>query len=116
MCNLIHLEFKSGDPKKAIVFYDNVFGFTLNKWGLHNDCWLNIPADMNNKAHSSIVPISETVSTFYVSSLDKYSERILMYKGKIIAPPIDLPGLGRLVECEDDEGNRFKMLELKDLK
>jgi len=116
MFKQIHLEFKSGDPKKSIIFFNNVFGFTLNRWGTHNDCWLNIPGDMNNKTKSSVVPISEKVSTFYVSNLDKYTDRILQYKGKIISSAVDLSGLGRLVECEDTEGNRFKILEPKTTK
>ena len=62
MSKVIHFELPADDPRRAIAFYEKVFGWTISKWEGPMDYWLKI-------ALHDLCDASEHVFMPYLSEL-----------------------------------------------
>ncbi|MGZ4894306.1 MAG: VOC family protein [Halobacteriota archaeon] len=105
------------DPKRAIAFYEQVFGWTIVKWEGPFDYWeVTTGPDNEPGINGAIVPRrmpeQVTANTVSVASVDEVTKTIEETGGKVIVPKQTVPGEGYLVYCADTEGNVFGVMQL----
>lgn len=81
MSRVIFFEFPADDPKRAIAFYEKVFGWTITKWEGPFDYWLITtgPDDepgINGAIMPRRMPEQVTVDTMSVESVDDFTKKI----------------------------------------
>jgi hypothetical protein len=117
MPRIVHFEIYADDPKRAIKFYEGLFGWEFTKWeSSEQEYWLITtgpddepgingglggPRDLPDKA----------VNTIDVKDIEMVLEHIVDYGGEIIAPKMPVPGVGWLAYCRDTEGVLFGMMQ-----
>ena len=116
MPRVIHFEIAADDPLRAKTFYEQVFGWKIDKWEGPMDYWLittgpsgepGIDGGLGKRSE----PGSGTENTIGVDSVDDYLAKIVAHGGKVIRPKAAVPGIGWLAYCEDSEGNRFGLMQ-----
>lgn len=116
MPRVIHFEIAADDPLRAKAFYEQVFGWKIDKWEGPMDYWLittgpsgepGIDGGLGKRSE----PGSGTENTIGVDSVDEYLAKIVAHGGKVIRPKAAVPGIGWLAYCEDSEGNRFGLMQ-----
>lgn len=116
MPRVIHFEIPADDPERAIAFYQNVFGWKIQKWEGPMDYWListgpeEEPGIDGGLGHRTD-PETGTENTIGVENLDEYVEMVEAHGGKVIRPKSAVPGVGWLAYCQDTEGNRFGLMQ-----
>ncbi|MGZ4885801.1 MAG: VOC family protein, partial [Halobacteriota archaeon] len=105
------------DPKRAIAFYEQVFGWTIVKWEGPFDYWeVTTGPDNEPGINGAIVPRrmpeQVTANTVSVASVDEVTKTIEETGGKVIVPKQTVPGEGYLVYCADPERNVFGVMQL----
>jgi hypothetical protein len=98
----------AGDPKRAMKFYEKVFGWKFQKWG-EQEYWL---AETGEKAEpgidGAIMPKKENyplvVNTIGVKDIDETIRKIEKNGGKIVVPKMEVPMQGTLAYFMDTEG------------
>jgi predicted enzyme related to lactoylglutathione lyase len=115
MPRVIHFEVHTDDPKRAIAFYENVFGWKVKKWDGPMDYWfLNTGEDDKPGIDGGIVRRMEQRHTnivIDVPSVDEYLEKVVDAGGKVLMPKATVLGIGYIGYCEDTEGNAFAIME-----
>ena len=116
MPRVIHFEIPADDPERAIAFYQNVFGWKIDKWEGPMEYWLimtgpeeepGIDGGMTRRTE----PGMGTENTIGVASIDEYLGKIEAGGGKILRPKSTVPGVGYLAYCQDTEGNTFGLMQ-----
>jgi predicted enzyme related to lactoylglutathione lyase len=116
MPRVIHFDIAADDPLRAKTFYEQVFGWKIDKWDGPMDYWLittgpSEEAGIDGGLGMRSEPGSGTENTIGVDSVDDYLARITAHGGKVIRPKAAVPGVGWLAYCEDSEGNRFGLMQ-----
>jgi predicted enzyme related to lactoylglutathione lyase len=116
MPRVIHFDIAADDPLRAKTFYEQVFGWKIDKWDGPMDYWLittgpSEEAGIDGGLGKRSEPGSGTENTIGVDSVDDYLARITAHGGKVIRPKAAVPGVGWLAYCEDSEGNRFGLMQ-----
>ena len=115
MPRIVHFEVMAEDPTRAVKFYQNVFGWQVNKWeGDEEAYWLVTTGTEGEGINGGIAqsrgePL--TVNTVDVPSVDEYVDKVVANGGKVVLPKMAIPGVGYLVYCQDSEGIVFGMME-----
>jgi predicted enzyme related to lactoylglutathione lyase len=117
MPRVVHFELPADDPKRAIAFYERVFGWTITKWEGPLDYWLVATgSDDEPGIHGAITPRMAadqvTTNTVSVASVDDYTKKVVEAGGNVTMPKRAVPGQGYIAYCEDTEGNVFGVMEL----
>jgi len=117
MPRVIFFELPADDPKRAIAFYEKVFGWTITKWEGPFDYWLITtgPDDepgINGAIMPRRMPEQVTVDTMSVESVDDFTKRIVEAGGTVMIPKQAVPGQGYLAYCTDTEGNVFGVMQM----
>ena len=104
------------DPKRAIAFYEKVFGWTIVKWeGPFDYCQITTGPDDQPGINGAITPRMTreqvTTDTIAVESLDDSLEQIVAAGGTITQPKQAIPGIGYVAYCTDTEGNLFGVIQ-----
>jgi uncharacterized protein len=116
MSRVIHFEIAIDDPERAVAFYHEAFGWTIEKWNGPMDYWListgassepGINGALTLRANS-LAPIVNTVG---VPSTDECLAKITAAGGKVLMPKTTIPGVGYLAYCQDTEGNPFGIMQ-----
>ena len=116
MPRVTHFEIPADDPERAISFYENVFGWTIEKWEGPMDYWMVMTGTDDEpgidgglaRRTGSTTGFENTVS---VDSVDDYVAKIEANGGKVIRSKMAVPGVGWLVYCQDTEGNSLGPME-----
>ncbi len=114
MPRAIHFEIAADNLEGVALFYQQVFGWKLN-WAREGAPY--ILADTGEGAGISgaflkrALPNQSTVNTIDVPSVDDFLGRVQAAGGAILAPKVEIPGVGYLAYCVDIEGNPFGILE-----
>jgi predicted enzyme related to lactoylglutathione lyase len=114
---MMWFELPADDPKRAIAFYEKVFGWTIVKWEGPFDYWQIItgPDDEPgiNGAIFSRRRMAErvTTDTIAVESVDDSLEQIVAAGGSVSRPKQAVPGIGFIAYCTDTEGNLFGIIQ-----
>ena len=126
----MHFEIPSDDIERSKKFYNELFGWNIEKWPGTNDRQLTSAAtgqpmeywmvtttdDKGNKALGGgmmkrQMPEQQVTNYINVKSVDEYSSRVKMLGGKVVAPKMAVPGMGYFVLCLDTENNSFAIWE-----
>jgi predicted enzyme related to lactoylglutathione lyase len=116
MSKVTHFELPADDPKRAIAFYEKVFGWTITKWEGPFDYWLvtTVSDDepgINGAITPRMMPEQVTTDTIGVESLDDSLKKIVEAGGTITQPKQAVPGVGYIAYCSDTEGNLFGLIQ-----
>jgi predicted enzyme related to lactoylglutathione lyase len=121
MPRVVHFEIHAGDPERAIIFYEKVFGWTFQKWEGSMPYWLvTTGPDDQRGINGGMVPrrgeidgtaVIAYVCTVDVESIDASIATVEKSGGTVVLPKMPVPGVGWLVYCKDTEGNIFGMMQ-----
>jgi uncharacterized protein len=107
-------EIPADNPQRAIKFYEQVFGWKIDKWG-SEDYWLittgpDAEPGINGRItlRSTAAHVTDTVS---VPNLDEAVSKVVASGGKVAVPKMPVPTMGWLAYCTDTEGNLFSMIQ-----
>ncbi|MFP3853379.1 MAG: VOC family protein [Anaerolineales bacterium] len=120
MNRVVHFEIHATNPKRAMSFYSEVFGWRFEQWGESN-YWLieTGPAEepgINGGLLPREIEVEGQDVIAYVCTIDVESVRGTSLKvgangGQVIVPKTPLPGMGWHASCKDTEGNLFGLIE-----
>jgi len=101
---------------RAIQFYQDVFGWKIEKWEGPMDYWLIKTGDPSGAGVDAGLARREDPSQFMtpvkdVASVDDFAARVTASGGTIIQPKMTIRGVGYLVSCKDTEGNTFSIMQ-----
>ncbi|NIM91945.1 MAG: VOC family protein [Candidatus Aminicenantes bacterium] len=116
MPRVVHFEISVDDPERAISFYEDVFGWKIEKWEGPVDYWLITTGPENEPGIDGAFmrrqdPAVPTINTVSVASADEFLTKITQAGGKVITPKQTIPGVGYSAYCQDTEGNTFGIIE-----
>jgi predicted enzyme related to lactoylglutathione lyase len=115
MPRVIHFEINVDDPKRAVEFYEKVFGWKINKWEGPAEYWLVSTGDEKqpviNGAIMKRMDKATTVNTIDVPSVDEYVKKVVKAGGKQVSKKNTIKGIGYFAYCADTEGNIFGVME-----
>ncbi len=121
MPRVVHFEIHADDPQRAVNFYQNVFGWQINKWEGPEDYWLVTTGANNEPGINGAIlqrrgPINGDaviayVCTIDVPDIDEAITKATSQGGTVALPKMPVPGVGWLAYYKDSEGNIFGMLQ-----
>ncbi len=116
MKRVVHFELAADNPDRAVKFYQDVFGWKIEKWEGPVDYWLVTTGEENEPGINGAIKHRAdqkqmTVNTIEVPSIDEFLEKIAKAEGKVIMPKTEIPGIGFHAYCEDTEGNILGIIE-----
>jgi uncharacterized protein len=116
MSRVIHFEIPTDDPERAAKFYQDAFGWEIQKWAGPQDYWLastgqasepGINGGLLRRPHPGAV----TCNTIGVESVDAAVASVTSHGGQLTVPKMAIPGIGYLAYCTDTEGNVFGIMQ-----
>jgi len=112
----IHFDLGATDPARAIAFYKAAFGWTVEKWNGPYEYYLittGVPSEPG--IDGGLAPSKdggvETNLTLGVALLEDVTARVTAAGGSVVGDIHTIPGVGRIVNCKDTEGNGFSLIE-----
>jgi predicted enzyme related to lactoylglutathione lyase len=127
---IVHFEIPADDVERSKKFYNDLFGWKIEKWPGTDDSKLTSAAtgqpieywivtttdDKGNKALGGgmmkrQMPQHQVTNYIGVNSVDEYSSKVEKLGGKVIAPKHAVPGMGCFALCLDTENNVFAIWE-----
>jgi predicted enzyme related to lactoylglutathione lyase len=130
MPTIVHFEIPADDVERSKKFYNDLFGWKIEKWPGTDDSKLTSAAtgqpieywivtttdDKGNKALGGgmmkrQMPQHQVTNYIGVNSVDEYSSKVEKLGGKVIAPKHAVPGMGCFALCLDTENNVFAIWE-----
>lgn len=121
MPTIVHFEIPSDDIERAKKFYNDLFGWKIEKWPgtVANaiEYWMvTTTDDKGNKAlsggmHKRMHPKQQIINYIDVKSVDESSAKVEKIGGKVVAPKTAVPGMGYFAFCLDTENNSFALWE-----
>lgn len=112
-----HFDLSADDPKRAMKFYKDIFGWKFEKWADEQmEYWMITTGkkkkDGINGGLSKRGPEAmPNMNTIDVPSVDKFSKKIVSKGGKIVMPKMAIRKVGWFATCQDTEGNSFGIIE-----
>jgi predicted enzyme related to lactoylglutathione lyase len=115
MPRVVHFEIPSDDPGRAVAFYEQAFGWEINRWEGQSDYWLITTGKEGEPGIDGAIMRREeqktTVNTIDVPSYEEFAQRVEESGGKILTPKMAIPGVGYHSYCMDTEGNVFGIMQ-----
>jgi predicted enzyme related to lactoylglutathione lyase len=124
MPTLVHFEIPSDDIAMSKKFYNELFGWSIEKWpGSESmpegmEYWMiTTTDDEGNKALTGGMMKRQNVQqqgiTNYidVKSVDEYSVKVKNLGGKVVVSKMSVPSMGYFAVCLDTENNTFAIWE-----
>jgi hypothetical protein len=127
---IVHFEIPTDDIERAKKFYNELFGWKIEKLPGTDDSQLTSAAtgqpieywmltttdDKGNKAIGGgmmkrQMPDHRITNYINVNSVDEYASKVEKLGGKIAAPKHAVPGRGYFALCLDTENNPFAVWE-----
>ncbi len=119
---IVHFEIPADDPEKLKQFYENVFGWKIEKTPGPVEYWIinTVPVDeqgrptemgVNGGMMKRQTPEHKLTNYILVESVDEYSRKIEDAGGKIIVPKTAVPSIGYWAMFADPDGNVLAILE-----
>jgi len=109
LARIVHFELNVKDIKKAIKFYEKVFGWKFEKWEGPIDYWLIMTGDENEQGIDGGLGGEEEDFPSVVNMVDVDDVQEVVKKaeangGTILRPKHAVPGVGWLAYIQDSEG------------
>jgi predicted enzyme related to lactoylglutathione lyase len=116
MPRVVHFEISADDPQRAIQFYENAFGWKIEKWSGPTDYWLVMTGPQDEPGIDGGLtkrnsPEERVTNTIDVDSVEAYVDKVVAAGGQVVVPPHAVPGVGYLAYCADTEGNVFGLMQ-----
>jgi predicted enzyme related to lactoylglutathione lyase len=117
MSRVVHFEIPADDPKRAIKFYEDVFGWKIEKWG-EFEYWLVTTGEEEEPGiNGAILPKKFNGVVRDAISVDSYREAVKKIEyagGKMLTEAMPVEGIGITGAFEDTEGNQFLIVASKE--
>jgi predicted enzyme related to lactoylglutathione lyase len=112
----IHFDLAARDPTRAIAFYKAAFGWTVERWAGPFEYYMITTGGPGEPGiDGGLAPTKdegiETNLTLGVASLEDAMAKVTAAGGTIVGNIDTIPGVGRIVNCKDTEGNTFSLME-----
>lgn len=118
----MHFEIPADDVQRLRKFYSSLFGWKIEKMSGPMEYWSieTVPVDAKSEPARQGVnggmmkrqnPEHKPVNYILVESVDEYTKRIADLGGRIVAPKMEVPGIGWWALALDPEGNQFAILQ-----
>lgn len=120
---MIHFEIHAEDVARAKKFYEDVFGWKIEKWEGPMEYW-NITTGKQEEPGidgglmkrlggepGAGTPISTYVCTIGVPNIEECLNKIKQHGGKVTMEKKAVPGVGWLAYCLDTEKNIFGIIQ-----
>lgn len=116
MPRVVHFEFPVDDADRAVEFYENVFGWEINKWDGPEDYWLITTGPEGEPGIDGALmrrqaPEQGPINTVEVPSVDEFVTKITENGGGVVLPKMAIPSVGYFASCRDTEGNVFGIMQ-----
>jgi predicted enzyme related to lactoylglutathione lyase len=121
MSRVVHFEIHADDPRRAANFYQEVFGWQIQKWDGPAEYWLVTTgkppepgidgAILQRRGPINGDAVIAYVCTIDVASVDDTIAKITSLGGTIALPKDPVPGVGWLAYAKDTEGNIFGVMQ-----
>ena len=116
MPRVVHFEFPADNPERAAKFYQDVFGWKIDKWEGPVDYWLiTTGTDEQPGINGALMrrPADDTGirNVVEVGSVDESMQAVKESGGQVVMPKMAVPGVGWVAYCSDTEGNVFGMMQ-----
>ena len=117
MSRITHFEIPADDPERAIKFYEQVFGWKIEKWDGPIEYWtiMTGPEDepgIDGGLARREDPDTRVENMIDVKDLERSIKEVEANGGIIIRPKMAVPTVGWLAYFMDTEGNIFGMMEI----
>jgi len=117
MPRIIHFDIPADDPARAQKFYQDVFGWTFDKWNGPMEYWMAKTGDdkqpgINGGLAKRMPGQTGVTNTIDVPSVDEFAKKIESNGGKVIMPKMAILGVGYFAQCLDTEGNVFGIIQM----
>ncbi len=114
MARPTHFEINTVDAKKTKKFYEKVFGWRFQKWDGPMNYWLIMTGD-GTGIDGGMTLESETqappCNTIDVDDVDKIVDLIVQNGGQVVAPKMEVPGVGFLAYIKDPDGTIWGLMQ-----
>jgi predicted enzyme related to lactoylglutathione lyase len=115
MPRVMWFEIPADDPERAKKFYEQVFGWKIEKWEGPEPYWLVKTGEEGEMGiDGGLMPRvgnSTTQNTVGVPDVDEYVKKVVDAGGKVVLPKMAVPGMGWLAYVTDTEGNIFGVMQ-----
>ena len=116
----MYFEIPVSDMRRAIEFYEKVFGFDFQLEEIHSNQMALMPFDMDGSGISGALAKGEiykpslhgTLIYLRTEGIDKTLSRALLAGAKVLFPKAKAGEYAYVAEIEDGEGNRVGLMEL----
>ena len=124
---IVHFEIPATDIEKMKKFYEDLFGWSIQKYPGPTVYYLvgTVPVDektmmpirpgvnggLYDKKDSSMPEMAKPTNYISVESVEDYSKKVVALGGKIVVPKMEITGIGWWALALDPEGNHFGILE-----
>ena len=109
MNRFTHFELATADLEKTAAFYQEVFGWQIQKWDGPVDYWLVTTGDtstpgINGGLMATNGEFKGTINTIEVADIDSAIAKVLANGGEIVLPKDAIPGVGYQAYFKDNCG------------
>jgi predicted enzyme related to lactoylglutathione lyase len=116
MSRVVHFEIPATNIEAVKTFYTNVFNWNFSKWEGPDPYWLVSTGEkgtpgIDGGLYTPGRGMSGTINTLDVDNLDKMLAKVLANGGQVVAPKMELPGIGWLAYAKDPEGTVFGLMQ-----
>jgi predicted enzyme related to lactoylglutathione lyase len=109
------------DPPAAAEFYRGLLGWELQDMLPPNSPGNYFVARLHGRDVAAISSMAGDETTravwntyIWVDNADQAARRVEQARGRVIAAPFDVAGAGRMVECADPSGARFRLWQARE--
>lgn len=116
----VHFEIHAADPDRACQFYEAIFGWSFQQWGVHQ-YWLvktgegpgidGVLVLRQGPEPAPDNPVSAFVITVDVEDLSGTLAAVEQAGGTVALPRHPVPGIGWLAYVNDTEGNLVGVMQ-----
>lgn len=114
MSRPVHFEIHGADPERAVRFYTEVFGWTVDRWD-DQEYWLLGTGTGTPGIDGAAAPSQEhgqpVVLTMEVGDLRAATARVREAGGTVVVDRAPIPGVGWLATATDPNGVLFGLMQ-----
>jgi len=116
MPRVIHFELIADDADELSQFYENVFGWKVQKWEGPIDYWFLMTGNSEELGIDGAFGLRQSEDDIVINTIDvddakKTVKKIEENGGEIVRPVSAVPGVGWLVYFKDTEGNLWGAMQ-----
>ncbi|MEH6620638.1 VOC family protein [Maribacter arcticus] len=119
MASIIHFDISAEDVLRAKSFYENLFGWKIEKFpnGPKEYYLIETLAKTGEKGIGGGIAKREKsgkhITNFIkVNSMDEAMDKVRELDGEIVEPKSMISNIGHIASCKDTEGNSFGLMEV----